>query len=66
MIVLYPAAELAEEDQNSSALRVFYGQAQNLLTFTKFTGLDPETNSNMYQAAYPMSRQFSFGLDITF
>ena len=35
-----------------------YGQAQNLLTFTKFTGLDPETNSNMYQAAYPMSRQF--------
>ena len=43
-----------------------YGQAQNLLTFTKFTGLDPETNSNMYQAAYPMSRQFSFGLDITF
>lgn len=43
-----------------------YGQAQNLLTFTKFTGLDPETNANMYQAAYPMSRQFSFGLDITF
>lgn len=43
-----------------------YGQAQNRLTFTKFTGLDPETNSNMYQAAYPMSRQFSFGLDITF
>lgn len=41
-------------------------QAQNLLTFTSFTGLDPESSSNMYQAQYPMSRQFTFGLDFTF
>ena len=43
-----------------------YAQAQNLFTFTKFTGLDPEGNSNMYQAQYPMARQFTFGLDLTF
>lgn len=43
-----------------------YGQAQNLLTFTKFSGLDPETNSNLYKAQYPMTRQFSFGLEVTF
>ena len=43
-----------------------YVQAQNLFTFTKFTGLDPEGSSNMYQAQYPMARQFTFGLDLTF
>ncbi len=43
-----------------------YVQGQNLLTFTKFTGLDPESSSNMYRAQYPMSRQFSFGLDVSF
>lgn len=43
-----------------------YVQAQNLLTFTKFQGMDPESNLNMYQAAYPLSRQFSLGLEIGF
>ena len=43
-----------------------FGQAQNLLTFTKFTGLDPESNLNMYRASYPLSRQFSFGIEVTF
>ena len=43
-----------------------YAQGQNLLTFTKFTGLDPEGTSNMYQAQYPMSRQYTFGVDFTF
>lgn len=44
----------------------FYAQAQNLLTFTKFSGLDPEGTSNLYAAKYPMSRQFTFGLDLMF
>ena len=48
-----------------SGVRI-YAQAQNLLTFTSFTGLDPEGVGNMYQAQYPMSRQFTFGLDLTF
>ena len=43
-----------------------YAQAQNLLTFTKFSGLDPEGSSNIYAAQYPMSRQFTFGIDLTF
>lgn len=48
-----------------SSLRVYF-QAQNLFTFTKFSGLDPESSANVYMAQYPMSRQFTFGLDITF
>ena len=48
-----------------SGLRV-YAQAQNLLTFTGFSGLDPESSSNIYIAQYPAARQFTFGLDITF
>ena len=43
-----------------------YAQAQNLFTFTPFSGLDPEGTSNVYAAQYPMARQFTFGLDITF
>ena len=46
-------------------LRVYF-QAQNLLTFTNFSGLDPEGVSNIYIAQYPMSRQFTFGIDLTF
>ncbi len=48
-----------------SGIRV-YAQAQNLLTFTHFSGLDPEGSSNIYAAQYPMARQFTFGLDLTF
>ena len=43
-----------------------YVQGQNLLTFTKFSGLDPEGTSNVYAAQYPMSRQFTVGLDLKF
>ena len=48
-----------------SGIRV-YAQAQNLLTFTRFSGLDPEGSANIYAAQYPMARQFTFGLDLTF
>ena len=43
-----------------------YAQGQNLLTFTNFTGMDPESTSNVYKAQYPMSRQFTFGLEVSF
>jgi hypothetical protein len=43
-----------------------YLQAQNLLTWTNFSGLDPESSSNIYKAQYPMSRQYSCGVEITF
>lgn len=45
-----------------SGIRV-YAQAQNLFTFTPFSGLDPESSSNIYKAQYPASRQFTFGLE---
>ena len=43
-----------------------YAQGQNLLTFTNFSGLDPEGVSNVYAAQYPMSRQYTFGVDLLF
>lgn len=43
-----------------------YVQGQNLFTVTPFSGLDPEGTTNIYAAQYPMSRQYSFGVDITF
>ena len=43
-----------------------YAQGQNLLTFTKFQGMDPESSMNIYAAQYPISRQFSIGLEIGF
>lgn len=43
-----------------------YVQAQNLYTWTKFSGIDPESSSNVYKAQYPMSRQFTCGLEVTF
>ena len=47
------------------AVRVF-AQAQNLLTWTGFSGLDPESSSNIYIMQYPASKQYTFGLDVTF
>lgn len=43
-----------------------YLQAQNLLTFTPFSGLDPESSSNIYKAQYPMARQFTLGIELSF
>ena len=43
-----------------------YIQAQNLFTLTPFSGLDPEASSNVYKAQYPMSRQYSMGIDLNF
>ena len=38
----------------------------NLFTVTKFKGADPETNSNLTKGNYPATRQFMFGVDVTF
>ena len=58
-------AELLKKSRIIRGLRV-YAQAQNLLTFTNFSGFDPEGTTNLYAAQYPMSRQFTFGLDLMF
>ena len=43
-----------------------YLQGQNLLTWTGFTGLDPEVSDNVYRAQYPASRQFTLGVEVSF
>ena len=48
-----------------SSVRIF-GQAQNLFTVTGFNGLDPEVSSNVYQAQYPASCQFTMGVEVSF
>ncbi|MGM9766218.1 MAG: SusC/RagA family TonB-linked outer membrane protein [Candidatus Cryptobacteroides sp.] len=65
MIAYSLPKELLAKTRAIRGIRV-YAQGQNLLTFTKFSGLDPEGTSNVYAAQYPMSRQFTFGLDLTF
>jgi hypothetical protein len=57
--------QLLRKSKVFQGLRI-YAQVQNPLTFTKFSGLDPEGTANVYQAQYPMARQYTFGLDITF
>lgn len=39
---------------------------RNLLTFTSFNGVDPEYEGNVVQMMYPNTRQFEFGLEVTF
>lgn len=39
---------------------------RNLLTFTSFNGVDPEYEGNAVQMMYPNTRQFEFGLEVTF
>jgi TonB-linked SusC/RagA family outer membrane protein len=53
-------------------LRV-YVQAYNLLTFTHYSGLDPEVNDGNphdlgidYGTAYPMSKKYLFGINLGF
>ncbi|UYQ91051.1 TonB-dependent receptor [Chitinophaga horti] len=55
-----------------------YASAQNLLTFTKYSGMDPElyTNDNVAgygdlaqgidMGTYPQSRSFTFGIQVSF
>lgn len=39
---------------------------RNLLTFTKYTGYDPEPESNVVAFYYPNTRQYEFGIDVSF
>ncbi|MEO5997843.1 MAG: TonB-dependent receptor [Chitinophagaceae bacterium] len=47
----------------------FYASGQNFLTFTKYSGWDPEVNSNGFgidNKSYPMSKMFTFGVRARF
>lgn len=43
-----------------------YVSGRNLLTFTKYSGWDPEVDSNVSLSAYPNSKQISAGIEISF
>ena len=58
-------ASLLKKSRMFSRVRM-YVQAQNLFTITKFSGIDPESSSNLYAAQYPMSRQYTCGVEISF
>ena len=49
-----------------SAVRV-YGNVDNLFTFTRFDGYDPEVGlDGIYWGGYPKFRKFTFGIDLQF
>ena len=39
---------------------------RNLWTITNFSGYDPEVQSNMVQFQYPNTRQYEFGIEVSF
>ena len=43
-----------------------YAIGRNLLTFTEYSGYDPEADSNLQLGVYPNSRQFTVGAEFTF
>ncbi|UII23487.1 SusC/RagA family TonB-linked outer membrane protein [Fulvivirga ligni] len=47
------------------SVRVFV-QGQNLATWTKWTGFDPEDDNNIGQYEYPVPKIYTMGLDVTF
>ena len=48
-----------------NSLRVFF-VGRNLWTVTKYRGYDPEVDTNVQLGNYPNTRQYSFGLELTF
>ncbi len=44
----------------------FHFTGRNLWTVTDFSGYDPEPQSNMVQFQYPNTRQYEFGLEVSF
>ena len=46
-------------------LRVFFS-GDNLLTFTKYAGLDPERSGSGTFVAYPQNKVYSFGINVEF
>lgn len=45
---------------------VLHFTGRNLWTVTKFSGYDPEPQTNVYKFAYPNTRQYEFGLEVSF
>lgn len=48
-----------------SGLKIYF-VSRNLLTFTKYTGYDPEVDTNISLGDYPNTREFMGGIQLTF
>ena len=59
------SAKMVEKMKVVSALKI-YVQGQNLLTWTNWTGFDPEDDNNIATYEYPVPRIFAAGLQVTF
>jgi len=57
--------KMVEKMKVISALKI-YVQGQNLLTWTNWTGFDPEDDNNIASYEYPTPRIYAFGLQVTF
>ncbi|GJH39527.1 hypothetical protein RCZ04_00770 [Capnocytophaga sp. HP1101] len=58
--------EVIEQLKFFSGIRL-YASARNILTFTKYTGADPEMEGDsIATGGYPPSRQFTFGVELRF
>jgi hypothetical protein len=60
----FPNSILSKSNSFKSAR--FYVTGRNLLTFTKYSGPDPEVDSNLSLGANPNTKQVAVGLDLTF
>lgn len=57
--------KLLKKTKIVEGVRVFT-TGRNLLTFTQFSGIDPEVDSNIALGDYPNSRQYTLGLEVKF
>ena len=62
----YEFQESLLRHQNFIKAAKIYGTARNLLTLTKFNGIDPEVDSNLSFHTNPNTKQFVVGLELTF
>ena len=70
MPYLYLAENMLDPDSKIGSDKIrFYLTGENLITFTKYTGFDPEIaggilDTGIDRGAYPQARTFAFGFDI--
>lgn len=60
-----PSRRLLEKQKLFSSINVFC-QGENLLTITKYTGMNPEVNGNTDQMAYPTPIAVTCGVNVSF
>lgn len=64
--ISYPLPANVVKKMHFQSFRIFLS-GDNLYTFTKFSGMDPEVGVNgLFSYNYPTSRVFSFGIDVKF